>query len=86
MFSARSCSPAEIHILLPVRRYCGPSGDSPSYSARVLMSDSEEPACGSDRHIVPKKRPASSGRTKASTWAGVPCASSRFALAIVSSA
>ncbi len=53
MLSDKACSPAEIHILLPVSRYCGPSGDSPSYSARVTMSDSDEPACGSDRHIVP---------------------------------
>ncbi len=53
MLSDSACSPAEIHILLPVSRYCGPSGDSPSYSARVAMSDSDDPACGSDRHIVP---------------------------------
>jgi len=54
MFSDSSCSAPEIHILLPNRRYCGPSGDSASYSARVTISDREEPACGSDRHRVPK--------------------------------
>jgi len=49
MFSDSSCSPAEIHILLPNRRYepssCG--------TAPVVTSAGEEPACGSDRHIVP---------------------------------
>ena len=49
------------------------------------MSDSDEPACGSDRHIVPKKRPASIGPDEGvDLLRGVPCASSRFALAIVS--
>ena len=72
MFSESSCSPAEIHILLPLRRYCGPSGESCSNSARVATSDSDDPACGSDRHIVPKKRPSSCGRTKASICAGEP--------------
>ncbi|MNT33686.1 hypothetical protein D3C72_1696260 [compost metagenome] len=83
IFSDSSCSPAEIHILLPRSRYCAPSGDSPSYSARVVMSDSDEPACGSDRHMVPKKRPSISGLTKVSTCAGVPCVSSRLALPMV---
>ena len=50
MFSLISCSPAEIHILVPVMRYvpssCG--------VALVVMSASDDPACGSDRHIVPK--------------------------------
>ena len=49
-------------------------------SARVVMSASDEPACGSDRHIVPKNRPSSIGRTYVSTCSSVPCASSRFAL------
>ncbi len=57
------------------RRRCG--------SARVVMSASEEPACGSDRHIVPRKRPSSIGPTNVSTCSGLPCASSRFAFAIV---
>ena len=59
MFSANSWSPPEIHILVPKSRYvpsaCG--------SARVVMSASELPACGSDRHMVPKNRPSSMGRT-----------------------
>ena len=54
MFSDSSCSPPEIHILLPLSRQvpssCG--------SARVRMSPSEDPACGSLRHIVPKNRPS----------------------------
>src|SRR3954469_15874627 len=79
MFSLSSCSPAEIHILLPNRRYvplsCG--------SARVVTSDSDEPACGSDRHIVPKKRPSTIGRTYASTISGVPYFCSRLALPMV---
>ena len=28
------------------------------------MSASDEPACGSDRHMVPKQRPSSIGRTQ----------------------
>ncbi|MGK5169873.1 hypothetical protein [Geodermatophilus sp. CPCC 205761] len=59
MFSLSSWSPAEIHILVPVSRWvpssCG--------SARVVMSASEEPACGSESAIVPNQRPSSIGRT-----------------------
>ncbi len=85
MFSVTSCSPAEIHILLPNRRNCGPNGESPSGSARVATSASDEPACGSERHMVPANRPSSSGRANASICAGEPCASSRLAFAAVSS-
>jgi hypothetical protein len=59
MFSVSSWSPPEIHILLPVSRYvpssCG--------TAFVVMSASDEPACGSDSAIVPNQRPSISGRT-----------------------
>src|SRR5690606_16542534 len=79
-----SCSPPEIHILRPLMRYCGPNGDSHSYSARVVMSDSEDPACGSDKHMVPVHSPRSCGRAKAPTCAGAPCASSSAALPMVS--
>src|SRR3954453_19986987 len=79
MFSLSSCSPAEIHILLPNRRYvpssCG--------SARVVTSDNDDPACGSDRHIVPKKRPSTIGRTYALTISGVPKRCRRLAFLIV---
>jgi hypothetical protein len=46
MFSESSCSPAEIHILLPVRRNVSPAEGT----ALVATSASDEPACGSDRH------------------------------------
>ena len=49
------------------------------------MSASERPACGSDRHIVPKNRPSSIGCDVGARPArGVPCASSRLALPTVS--
>ena len=48
------------------------------------MSASEEPACGSDRHMVPSASPAICGWAKAATWAGVPNAAISRALAMVS--
>ena len=48
------------------------------------MSASDEPACGSDRHIVPWNRPSTIGRTYASTCSSEPWASSRLALPTVS--
>ena len=47
------------------------------------MSDRLEPACGSDRHIVPKKRPASIGRTNCAIWRAVAHLSKVLALATV---
>jgi hypothetical protein len=82
MFSVSSCSPPEIHIFEPNSRYV-PSGRG---SARVTMSPSEDPACGSDRHMVPLNRPASIGATKVAICSGEPCAASRLALPMVSSA
>ncbi len=79
MFSPSSCSPAEIHILVPYTRWVPSSWGS----ARVVMSASDDPACGSDRHIVPWKRPSTIGRTNVATCSGEPCATSRFAAAIV---
>ena len=52
-------------------------------SARVEMSASDEPACGSDRHMVPKKRPSTMGLTQRSICSGEAWASSRLALAWV---
>ena len=48
------------------------------------MSDRLEPACGSDRHIVPEKRPANSFFANTSCCSGVPCTISRLALPLVS--
>jgi hypothetical protein len=45
------------------------------------MSASEDPACGSDRHMVPVNRPASVGLTNRSICSGVPYVASRLALA-----
>lgn len=53
-------------------------------SARVVMSASDDPAWVSDRHMVPKKRPASIGRTNASICSALPNLASRFAFAMVS--
>ena len=47
------------------------------------MSASDEPACGSDKHMVPVHLPSSIGRTKRQICDGVPCINSRLALAIV---
>ena len=48
------------------------------------MSDSDDPACGSDRHIVPIQRPPNSFLANTSFCSGVPCAISRLALPVVS--
>ena len=48
------------------------------------MSDRLDPACGSDRHIVPEKRPANSFFANTSCCSGVPCTISRLALPLVS--
>src|SRR3569833_2656701 len=53
MFSERLCSPPEIHILVPRIRQVSSLADS----ARVVISAREEPACGSESHIVPSHRP-----------------------------
>ncbi len=81
MFSDSPWSPPEIHIFVPLTRYVPSSRGS----ALVVMSASEEPAPVSDRHIVPKNRPSSIGRTHWSTCSGVPYSTSRFALPTVSS-
>lgn len=79
MFSDSSCSPPEIHILFPKRRYV----PSSCRSARVRTSASDDPACGSERHIVPRNRPSTMGRTKVSICSFEPCARMRLALPIV---
>ncbi len=79
MVSLSSWSPPEIHILLP----CSRNVPSSWGSAVVSTSASEEPACGSLRHIVPKKRPSSIGRTYRSTCSADPCSTSSEALAWV---
>ena len=88
MFSVSSCSPAEIHILLPVSRYRGPSGSaskpSPSGTARVATSLRLEPACGSLRHMVPDQRPENSLSANTCFCSSVPWAISRLALPVVS--
>ena len=38
------------------------------------MSDSEDPACGSDRHMVPAKRPLNALCANTACCIGVPCA------------
>ena len=48
------------------------------------MSDSDEPACGSDRHMVPVKRPPNSLRANTCFCISVPCTISRLALPLVS--
>ena len=80
MFSPSSWSPPEIHILVPKSRKLPSSAGS----ARVVMSASDEPACGSERHIVPWNRPSTIGRTYASTCSSEPWARSRLALPTVS--
>ena len=57
-----SWSPPEIHILFPNSRWCRQQ----RVSARVATSASDEPACGSDRHMVPKNRPSTIGLTNVS--------------------
>ena len=72
-FSDSSWSPPVIHILVPVTRYV----PSSCRTARVVMSARDEPDSGSDRHMVPKYRPPSIGRTQLSTCCGVPYRASR---------
>ena len=83
MFSESSWSPPEIHIFVPWMRKAS-SPPSGSGTAFVVTSPNEEPTSGSDRHMVPKKRPSSSGRTYFSICSSVPYSSSRLALAMVS--
>ncbi|GIR69035.1 MAG: hypothetical protein CM15mP74_02860 [Halieaceae bacterium] len=54
IFSEISCSPPEIHILVPVTLWL----PSPTGSAVQRISDSDEPAWGSDKHMVPNQRPS----------------------------
>src|SRR5512143_3486517 len=54
MFSVRSCSPAEMKILLPLILY-EPSADG---SALVRTRPRSVPLCGSVRHIVPDHEPS----------------------------
>ena len=53
MFSAMSCSPDEMKILLPVSRYA----PSACGSALVRSRPRSVPQCGSVRHIVPVHSP-----------------------------
>ena len=48
------------------------------------MSDSDEPACGSDRAMVPAQRPENSLSANTSCCLVVPCTRSRLALPTVS--
>ncbi|MCY1541923.1 hypothetical protein D9M68_776390 [compost metagenome] len=50
------------------------------------MSDSEEPACGSVRAMVPKKRPSIIGWRKRCFCSGLPNVSIRLAAPMVSMA
>ncbi|MNR01495.1 hypothetical protein D3C85_1173010 [compost metagenome] len=52
-------------------------------SARVRISDSDEPAWGSVRAIVPKKRPSIIGCRKRRFCSSVPKLSIRFAAPMV---
>ena len=49
--------PPEIHILVPDNLYV----PSPKGLAIQRISDKEDPAWGSDKHIVPNHRPSMSG-------------------------
>ena len=65
MFSVSSCSPAEIHILLPLQAVARAERialevGAVGHGARRDVGQADEPACGSDRHIVPDQRPANS--------------------------
>jgi hypothetical protein len=51
----------------------------------VRTSLSDEPACGSDRHIVPVNRPSSIGLANLAICSSVPWVSSSEAFAMVSS-
>ena len=53
MFSARSCSPAEMKIFWPEIA----NEPSPLRTARVLISPRSVPQCGSVRFIVPVHSP-----------------------------
>jgi hypothetical protein len=57
---------------------------APSLTARVVMSESDEPACGSDKHMVPNQRPSTKGRAKVSICPGKPKVAKRRAFATVS--
>ena len=74
MLSTRSCSPAEMKILVPVIAYV-PSAFG---TALVRRMPTSEPACGSVRHIVPVHSPDSSNVRKRCFCSGVPCRSSAF--------
>ena len=80
MFSDISCSAPEIHILEPNSRKVPSSAGS----ARVTMSASDDPACGSESAMVPVNRPASIGVTNASICSALPNLVNRLALAMVS--
>ncbi len=70
MFSARSWSPAEIQHLVPLMAYRLPS----MCFARVFVAPTSDPACGSERHMVPAKRPASMcGRKRALSSGSAKC-------------
>ena len=49
----------------------------------MVISDSEEPACGSDKHMVPVNRPENSFSAKTFFCNSVPCAINKFALPTV---
>src|SRR5690606_8112965 len=70
MFSARSCSPDEMKILVPVIRQlpsaCG--------SAFVRSRPRSVPQCGSVRHIVPVHSPETNFGMYSAFCSGVPCA------------
>src|SRR5690349_1811732 len=70
MFSARSCSPLEMKILVPLIAY----EPSPFGSAFVRRMPRSVPQCGSVRHIVPVHSPDTSLGRYACCSSGVPCA------------
>ena len=61
MFPSAHGRPGEIHILLPLEAVARAqriaSKPSPSGTRAWPHPTSEEPACGSDRHMVPDQRP-----------------------------
>ena len=89
MFSVSSCSPAEIHILLPLEPVAraeriGLEVVAVGHGARGDVATGDEPACGSLRHIVPNHGRRTRCCANTSCCSGVPCAISRLALPLVS--
>lgn len=67
--------------MVPISRYV----PSEQGSARVVISANEEPACGSDRHMVPRYRPSTIGTSQFSICSAEAYSANSAALAAVNS-